>query len=84
MDRSILEGDPNSIVEAMAIGGYAIGATKGLVYIRAEYPLAIDRLKIAIEQAREYGLLGEDILGSGFNFDIVSAPALSSAARRPL
>jgi NADH:ubiquinone oxidoreductase subunit F (NADH-binding)/(2Fe-2S) ferredoxin/ferredoxin len=70
MDRSILEGDPNSIVEAMAIGGYAIGATKGLVYIRAEYPLAIDRLKIAIEQAREYGLLGEDILGSGFNFDI--------------
>ena len=70
MDRSILEGDPNSIVEAMAIGGYAIGATKGLVYIRAEYPLAIDRLKIAIEQAREYGLLGENILGSGFNFDI--------------
>ena len=70
MDRSILEGDPNSIVEAMAIGGYAIGATKGLVYIRAEYPLAIDRLKIAISQAREYGLLGEDILGTGFNFDI--------------
>ena len=70
MDRSILEGDPNSIVEAMAIGGYAIGASKGLVYIRAEYPLAIDRLKIAISQAREYGLLGEDILGTGFNFDI--------------
>ncbi len=70
MDRSILEGDPNSIVEAMAIGGYAIGASKGLVYIRAEYPLAIDRLKIAINQAREYGLLGEDILGTGFNFDI--------------
>ena len=70
MDRSILEGDPNSIVEAMAIGGYAIGASKGLVYIRAEYPLAIDRLKIAIKQAREYGLLGEDILGTGFNFDI--------------
>ena len=62
MDRSILEGDPNSIVEAMAIGGYAIGASKGLVYIRAEYPLAIERLKIAIDQAREYGLLGEDIL----------------------
>ena len=70
MDRSILEGDPNSIVEAMAICGYAIGATKGLVYIRAEYPLAIDRLKIAIDQAREYGLLGKDILGSGFDFDI--------------
>ena len=70
MDRSILEGDPNSIVEAMAICGYAIGATKGLVYIRAEYPLAIERLKIAINQAREYGLLGEDILGTGFNFDI--------------
>ncbi len=70
MDRSILEGDPNSIVEAMAICGYAIGASKGLVYIRAEYPLAIERLKIAINQAREYGLLGEDILGTGFNFDI--------------
>ncbi|MBO4741116.1 MAG: NADH-quinone oxidoreductase subunit NuoF [Bacteroidales bacterium] len=70
MDRSILEGDPNSIIEAMAICGYAIGATKGLIYIRAEYPLAIDRLKIAISQAREYGLLGTDILGSGFDFDI--------------
>ena len=70
MDRSILEGDPNSVIEAMAICGYAIGASKGLIYIRAEYPLAIDRLKIAIRQAREYGLLGEDILGSGFNFDI--------------
>ena len=70
MDRSILEGDPNSVIEAMAICGYAIGATKGLIYIRAEYPLAIDRLKIAIRQAREYGLLGEDILGSGFSFDI--------------
>ena len=70
MDRSILEGDPNSVIEAMAICGYAIGATKGLIYIRAEYPLAIERLKIAIRQAREYGLLGEDILGSGFNFDI--------------
>ena len=66
MDRSILEGDPNSIVEAMAICGYAIGASKGLVYIRAEYPLAIERLKIAITQAREYGLLGDDILGTGF------------------
>lgn len=70
MDRSIMEGDPNSIIEAMAICGYAIGATKGLVYIRAEYPLAIQRLQIAIAQAREYGLLGDDILGSGFNFDI--------------
>ena len=70
MDRSIMEGDPHSIVEAMAICGYAIGATHGLVYIRAEYPLAIHRLQIAIAQAREYGLLGNDILGTGFNFDI--------------
>ncbi|MEE4176349.1 MAG: NADH-ubiquinone oxidoreductase-F iron-sulfur binding region domain-containing protein [Bacteroides sp.] len=70
MDRSILEGDPHSVLEAMTINGYCIGATKGLIYIRAEYPLAIKRLKIAIEQAREYGLLGEDIMGSGFNFDI--------------
>lgn len=70
MDRSILEGDPHSIIEAMAICGYCIGAEYGLVYIRAEYPLAIERLKIAINQAREYGLLGKDILGSGFNFDI--------------
>ncbi len=70
MDRSILEGDPHSIIEAMAIGGFCIGATKGLVYIRAEYPLAIKRLEIAIEQAREYGLLGTNILGSGFDFDL--------------
>jgi NADH:ubiquinone oxidoreductase subunit F (NADH-binding)/(2Fe-2S) ferredoxin/ferredoxin len=70
MDRSILEGDPNSIIEAMAICGYCIGASKGLIYIRAEYPLAIRRLEIAIKQAREYGLLGKDILGSGFDFDI--------------
>ncbi|MCD6661361.1 MAG: NADH-quinone oxidoreductase subunit NuoF [Lentimicrobium sp.] len=70
MDRSILEGDPHSVIEAMAICGYCIGAAFGLVYIRAEYPLAIDRLKIAIKQAREYGLLGSDILGTGFNFDI--------------
>ncbi len=70
MDRSILEGDPHSVIEAMAICGYSIGADKGLVYIRAEYPLAINRLKTAINQAREYGLLGEDILGTGFNFDI--------------
>jgi len=70
MDRSILEGDPHSVIEAMAICGYCIGASNGLVYIRAEYPLAIDRLKIAIEQARGYGLLGNDILGTGFHFDI--------------
>ena len=70
MDRSILEGDPHTVLEAMIINGYAIGATKGLIYIRAEYPLAINRLLTAIGQAREYGLLGEDILGSGFNFDI--------------
>jgi NADP-reducing hydrogenase subunit HndC len=70
MDRSILEGDPHSVLEAMAICGYCIGADKGLVYIRAEYPLAIERLKIAINQAREYGLLGNDILGTGFNFDV--------------
>jgi len=70
MDRSILEGDPHSIIEAMAICGYCIGADHGLVYIRAEYPLAIERLKIALAQAREYGLLGQDILSSGFSFDI--------------
>ncbi len=70
MDRSIMEGDPHSIIEAMAICGYAIGASHGLVYIRAEYPLAIHRLQVAIAQARQYGLLGNDILGSGFNFDI--------------
>ena len=70
MDRSILEGDPHSVLEAMAICGYAMGAETGLIYIRAEYPLAIQRLLIAIEQARELGLLGRDIMGSGFNFDI--------------
>jgi len=70
MDRSILEGDPHSVLEAMAIIGRSIGSDEGYIYIRAEYPLAIERLKIAINQAREYGLLGEDILGSGFNFDI--------------
>lgn len=70
MDRSILEGDPNSIIEAMAIGGYATGANTGIVYIRAEYPLAITRLKIAIEQARALGLLGYNIFNSGFDFDI--------------
>lgn len=71
MDRSILEGDPHSIIEAMAIGGFAIGANKGVVYIRAEYPLAIKRLKIAMEQAKEYNLLGKNILNSGFDFDLV-------------
>ena len=70
MDRSVLEGDPHSVLEAMAICGYSIGASEGLIYIRAEYPLAIERLKIAINQAREYGLLGNDIFGTGFNFDI--------------
>ncbi|MFA8436461.1 MAG: NADH-ubiquinone oxidoreductase-F iron-sulfur binding region domain-containing protein [Marinifilaceae bacterium] len=70
MDRSILEGDPHSVLEAMAICGYTMGADKGVIYIRAEYPLAIERLKVAIKQAREYGLLGKDILGAGFNFDI--------------
>jgi NADH:ubiquinone oxidoreductase subunit F (NADH-binding)/(2Fe-2S) ferredoxin len=70
MDRSILEGDPHSVIEAMAICGYCIGASTGLVYIRAEYPLAIDRLKTAIAQARNYGLLGNDIMGTGFSFDI--------------
>ena len=70
MDRAVLEGDPHSVVEAMAIGGYAIGATKGTVYIRAEYPLAIKRLRKAIEDARGCGLLGKNIFGSGFDFDI--------------
>ncbi|MFA7116711.1 MAG: NADH-quinone oxidoreductase subunit NuoF [Bacteroidales bacterium] len=70
MDRSILESDPNSVLEAMAICGYCIGASKGLIYIRAEYPLAIKRISIAIKQAREYGLLGKNILSQGFDFDI--------------
>ena len=70
MDRSVLEGDPHCIVEAMAIAGYAIGATKGFVYVRAEYPIAVQRLQIAIDEARAYGLLGKDIFGSGFDFDM--------------
>jgi NADH:ubiquinone oxidoreductase subunit F (NADH-binding)/(2Fe-2S) ferredoxin len=70
MDRSVLEGDPHAVLEAMAICGYCIEAAKGLIYIRAEYPLAVARLKTAISQAREYGLLGNNIMGSGFNFDI--------------
>jgi NADP-reducing hydrogenase subunit HndC len=71
MDRSVLEGDPHSVLEAMAICGYSIGAANGLIYIRAEYPLAIERLKIAIKQAREYGLLGKNIFGTDFSFDII-------------
>ena len=70
MDRSILEGDPHAVLEAMAIAGYAIGAEEGYIYVRAEYPIAIHRLEIAINQARAYGLLGKDIFGTGFNFDI--------------
>ncbi len=70
MDRSTIEGDPHSVIEGMIIGGYAIGANKGIVYIRAEYPLAVERIKKAIEQARQEGFLGENILGSGFSFDI--------------
>ena len=70
MDRSVLEGDPHCLVEAMTIAGYAIGATQGFVYVRAEYPIAVARLQIAIDQAREYGLLGKNIFGSGFDFDL--------------
>ncbi len=70
MDRSILEGDPHAVIEAMAIAGYAVGATQGYIYVRAEYPIAVQRLEIAIKQAREYGLLGENILDTGFNFDL--------------
>ena len=70
MDRSILEGDPHALIEAMAIAGYAIGANQGYVYVRAEYPIAVNRLQIAIDQAKEYGLLGKDIFGTGFDFDL--------------
>lgn len=70
MDRSILEGDPHSVLEAMAIAGFAIGSNHGYIYIRAEYPIAVERLKIAIDQAKEYGLLGENILSSGFTFNV--------------
>ncbi len=70
MDRSVLEGDPHVVLEAMAIAGYAIGADQGYIYVRAEYPIAVERLQIAINQAREYGLLGKNIFDSGFNFDI--------------
>jgi NADH-quinone oxidoreductase subunit F len=70
MDRSVLEGDPHSLIEGMAIGAYAIGAKQGFVYLRAEYPLAVERLQYAIDQARELGLLGKDIMGTGFEFDL--------------
>jgi len=70
MDRSVLEGDPHTVLEAMAIAGYAIGANQGYIYVRAEYPIAVQRLKIAIQQAREYGLLGKNIFGTDFSFDI--------------
>ncbi|MBR2985733.1 MAG: NADH-quinone oxidoreductase subunit NuoF [Clostridia bacterium] len=70
MDRSVLEGDPHAVLEAMTIAGYAVGAQQGYIYIRAEYPIAVERLRVAIGQAREYGLLGKNILGTGFNFDI--------------
>ena len=70
MDRSVLEGDPHAVIEAMAIAGYAIGATQGYIYVRAEYPIAVERLQIAIDQAREYGLLGKNIFGTDFEFDL--------------
>ena len=70
MDRSVLEGDPHSVLEAMAIGGYAIGANMGFIYVRAEYPIAVQRLEVAIAQAREYGLLGKNIFETGFDFDV--------------
>ncbi len=70
MDRSVLEGDPHAVLEAMSIAGYAIGSDQGYIYVRAEYPIAVKRLQIAIDQAREYGVLGNNILGTGFNFDI--------------
>ncbi|MEW9121179.1 MAG: NADH-quinone oxidoreductase subunit NuoF [Thermotaleaceae bacterium] len=70
MDRSVLEGDPHAVIEAMAIAGYAVGATQGYVYIRAEYPIAVHRLQIAIDQAKEYGVLGKNIFDSGFDFDL--------------
>lgn len=70
MDRSILEGDPHSVIEAMAIAAYTIGANKGYIYVRAEYPIAVNRLQVAINQANDYGILGEDIFGTGFNFEL--------------
>ena len=70
MDRSVLEGDPHALIEAMAIAGYAVGANQGFVYVRAEYPIAVHRLQVAIDQANEYGLLGKDIFGTGFDFNL--------------
>lgn len=70
MDRSILEGDPHTVIEAMMIAGYAIGANKGYIYVRAEYPIAVQRFRIAIEQAKKYGILGQNIFGTNFNFDL--------------
>ncbi len=70
MDRSLLEGDPHAVIEAMMIAGYAIGATKGYIYVRAEYPIAVERLEIAIAQARDYGILGKNVMGLGYDFDI--------------
>ena len=70
MDRSVLEGDPHSVIEAMAIAGYAVGASQGYVYVRAEYPLAVQRLENAIEKARAFGMLGKNILGTAFSFDL--------------
>ena len=70
MDRSILEGDPHSVLEAMIIAGYAIGANQGYIYVRAEYPIAVDRFRVAIKQARDYGLLGKNIFGTDFSFDV--------------
>ena len=78
MDRSVLEGDPHAVLEAMAIAGYAIGAHHGYIYVRAEYPIAVKRLEIAIRQAREYGMLGKDIFGSGFDFEILFPSEIAS------
>ena len=70
MDRSVLEGDPHSVIEAMIIAGYAIGASQGYVYVRAEYPIAVQRLSLAIEQAEDYGILGDRVLGTDFSFHL--------------
>ena len=70
MDRSILEGDPHSVIEAMMIAGYAVGANKGYIYVRAEYPIAVHRFQTAINQAKEYGILGKNIFGTDFSFDL--------------
>ena len=84
MDRSLLEGNPHQVLEGLIIGAYAIGAHEGFVYVRQEYPLAVENLGVALEQARDYGLLGDNILGSGFAFDVRvhRGPALSSAGNR--